>query len=240
LKAKHNQHIMELSIIIYDPWNPFIRLFLPPELWEHIFSFVDINSILNLSITCKLFRSLICFSLLNKINDVEELLSRWCNIKESKFWYSLIKLVALKRDYVEIDDQPLFIPRKYWEHYNQNCNSRDTFMLSGFWSSYVGIDSSWQIFQTRKLCLASIKFNWRNIYSVKKQTLEICFFAIKRNIQALNYIRNQSRLLCLMAVKFDYRALQYIKEQNNEICLIAIKQNDIALQYVKGISAIRT
>jgi len=197
---------------------------IPNEIWNHIFCFVNMQEILQLSITCSRFRSLIDLVLLNKIENIVEFITKQNKINKSSFWYPMISNIAKHRGFIEIDDEPMFIYKQCYNWYLDSMNFDilpDRFLRSS-------------VIQTKKLCLFAVCQRGDELKFVKNQTLEICLQAVRQNSLALQYVKKQTPKICLEAVRWNGCSLLYVKKQTPEICLEAIRQNGCALQYVEN------
>jgi len=219
---------------------------IPNEILEKIFGYTDFDTILNLSTICKLFRSMIGLRILLDLHDMESIIFKASGFKKSTYWYELIKLAAIKRGYVEIDDNPCFIMKCDFDVYQKNMSD-----VSKFNDALQHIKNQTEKIcliavnrnvhalqyvknQTNKICLTAVQIvGWVLCY-VRKQTNIICLTAVKTYGKALRYVNNQTYEICLKAVKQDGKALRYVKNQTYEICLAAVQQNGYALKYVKN------
>jgi len=186
-----------------------------------IYSSVDVQTIIQLSITCKRFRSVFDSYLLAEIFDINNFISRQNKIKNSPYWYNLIKPIALKNGFVEIDDEPRFILEQNYKYYHSYIYSRiSRYEFPKFQ------------FQTRKICLRAVMSDGFNLKHIHHQTPEICF-AVRNKGTALEYVREQTPEICLVAVRNDSNALKHVHEQTPKICSAAIEQNSKASKYVR-------
>jgi len=197
---------------------------IPNEILEKIFGYTNFDTILSLSAVCKLFRSIIGSHVLLNLHDIENIIFRANGFKRTTYWYEFIKLVAIKRGYVEINDVPCFVLKCDLDMYQKNMldvkqNGNTLYYIKN---------------QTDKICLVAVQQNGNALQYVKKQTDKICIAAVKNNGEVLQYVKNQTPEICLKAIAQTNYALRYVKNQTYEICLAAITQNGYTLSHVQN------
>jgi len=164
------------------------QLLFPNEIWEVIFGFTDVNTVLSLSITCSLFRSIINSIILSKLPDIDNFILNRCFVGHN-YWYVLVTKIASEKGF---------------EH------------NEGYFSFPIGYALKFVRNPTSEICIAAVKNCGLAMEYFKEPTSDICLASIQQNMNILEYIKKPTSDICLAYVQQNSVTLEYVKNHHQQ------------------------